>query len=170
MELVMFNNLDNDYDYGMMKDEVAEYMECDTDDVTEEMVWDYIQSFEDIDWEDTMISLRKAFGNSELLAYGNVGRWDGTVSGWENGTFDELFNHLSRDCDYFKIWLDEECAVNVECAHHDGRNSFKFKVLSDKGSEYIDENIGYENSDDVFLALMKDEDNFIKLSEKDFGY
>ena len=130
-ERIIFQNYDLD-DYE--KDYRAEY---EDEDFSEEAMWDYIYEIVNENLEDTIIQLESFFKN-QIIAFGNLGRWDGVYSGGAVfNNFRNAFYNITEDCPYIKIY-DENGHLFIHCTHHDGSSTFEIKELTKKGEEYYD--------------------------------
>lgn len=88
------------------------------------------------DWNNELATLRETLGDSELLVFGSIGRWDGAHTGWEvKSSFDEIVQETMKDCEGFEIW-DENGHLYVEGIHHDGRNIVEVRMMTETGNAY----------------------------------
>lgn len=92
------------------------------------MVYDVIADDLRFEMEYVRENLRKLFAGETLIAVGHCGTWRGNLpAGKVSDDFDDMFDRMTRDCGYIKIW-DENGHLFVECTHHDGTNRFEIKA------------------------------------------
>ena len=105
---------------------------------TDAEIWDIICSDDALDAEIAMRELKKFFSEGTYIAFGSIGRWNSCRIGWEVFTdFEKEFYKLVKDCDYIKIY-EEDNHFFIDCSHHDGNNSYEIKKLTDRGIQYYD--------------------------------
>lgn len=107
------------------------------DDIPEDKIWDHIYCMVEDDWVNAKSELMDFFNGETLIAVGSVGKWNGTFAGGKIGTFSEIFDNITKDCDYWEF-IDEGGSLSLRCSHHDGTNMCDFKVLTEKGKEYYE--------------------------------
>ena len=114
------------------------------DEVTENMIFHWGQSELDMWWEDEVYRLNEFFKDQTLLLFGSIGRWNGVVKGFSTySSFNELLSDVGKDCSYFKFY-DKNGHFYITCSHHDGRNHYEIKILTEDGKKYF-ENWEYSN-------------------------
>lgn len=91
-------------------------------------------------FEDAMYTIEKAIPEA-FIVKGKVGRWNRDCSGCKiyTGTFLEAFGELMDDCDYVRMYVDDDGVFNLEGDHHDGHNHFVIKNLTKEGFEKYEE-------------------------------
>lgn len=99
----------------------------------EEMIADDAQT----EYIDLMEDIANLLYGEKIIMFGTFGRWNGQSVGAEIGTFKELYSKAVTDCDYIKI-DDENGHLILTCSHHDGTNSFEFRVLTKNGWDYLE--------------------------------
>lgn len=135
---IVYNNYDLWEDYS---EEAKNHLEEESDgmEVTKDAIWNEIHFQDGIVWEDENSRLEDFFtGRGYFLAMGIVGRWNGNFSGGQ--VFDnwqDMFDVLAEDCDYWKIW-DEDGHFYIKCSHHDGTNLYEIKRINEKAYNFID--------------------------------
>ncbi len=70
----------------------------------------------------------------DILAIGDIGRWNGRRMGYKTIESGKLSNCLSSDCDYAEWYVDREGEFRSRQIHHDGTNYIyyrKFKESAD---------------------------------------
>lgn len=111
---------------------------------------DMLQEWVDIDW-DTFGCLinTKEYNTNNYLVIAGLDLWDGMRHGF--GVFEGLKNTLFK-CfeDYNTIYRDDDNNLCVSAVHHDGRNEFTMKLLTDKGykfyQDHVDDEPEFENA------------------------
>lgn len=133
-ERIIFNN------YEVMSDEDVKELILENgyeeDEITDNLMWAYRNSEEEIAWEDAHYDLNKFFEGKTVGFFGEVGRWDGVYNAGKTGEFWNLYYKAIEDCDYIKIY-DENGHLYLTCSHHDGTCHFEIKIITDKGNDYL---------------------------------
>lgn len=110
---------------------------------TEDNIWDEICFINDNVWSDIFDQLVSFFEDGTWIAFGTVGRWDGTFdAGVTFGEFDkkdfkDVLYGITKCCDYVEIF-DTNGHFYLQCHHHDGTNSFEIKRVTDTGEKYLE--------------------------------
>lgn len=157
MEKIIYNNYDL---YDRFEETKAWLIEEYGEEPEDEVVYDHIYSEDNLDWEDVWAELLKAFSNGTYIVFGSIGRWDGRRTGWEVfDNFEKEFYSLVKDCDYIKIY-EENNHFHIDCSHHDGSNSYEIKKLTDRGIQY------YENWDYSWNDTRSHQEVGLKLIER----
>lgn len=68
--------------------------------------------------------------SGELIAIGNLGRWNGRVSGYKK--IKDLPDVLYSSCDYERVYVDSNGDLRKEESHHDGNNSILYRYFKDE--------------------------------------
>ncbi|MDB6874363.1 hypothetical protein PMT39_07345 [Bifidobacterium longum] len=96
--------------------------------------------------QSVLSSYRNPMGGNPLIAFGNIGRWDGERTGISSfETFDDLMNGDDspfKDCEIDHIW-DENGILKMRGHHHDGSVEVEIRQLTDQGCEALE---SYEQS------------------------
>ena len=172
MERLIYSNYDLDDSFDETKKFIMEeypelcVIKCEdengniTYEPTDATVWDFINDDDEMVFDNLMdYDFDRIFADKYVLSVGSIGRWDGTFSGWEVGTFGEVFNNIMTDCDYLKL-TDNDGDLQIECSHHDGTNYATFRILTDKGYELYDNWNYYRDNrtaQELCNALMTEE-------------
>lgn len=107
--------------------------------VNESALEDWIADNRQEDWSNELDMLKGTLGDSELLVFGSIGRWNGVHSGWDvKSSLDEILRETMKDCADFEIW-DENGHLYVQGAHHDGINTVEVRMLTEQGYKFYDE-------------------------------
>lgn len=85
--------------------------------------------------QSVLSSYRNPMGGNPLIAFGNIGRWDGERTGISSfETFDDLMNGDDspfKDCEIDHIW-DENGILKMRGHHHDGSVEVEIRQLTDQ--------------------------------------
>ena len=90
--------------------------------------------FESLEW--VLQGIREYFEDKEVLIVGTLQLWNGKVNIADFGEFEYLYCKAIKDCDYLIIY-EENGHFYLDCTHHDGKNHFEIREITDKGREYI---------------------------------
>ena len=104
------------------------------DEIPEDVVCEEAYFFETMYYEDAYEELKNFFEYQTVIVFGTCGRWNGNFAGGAVGDFEEIYEKITRDCDYFNIY-DEGGHLYIKCSHHDGTNLFEVKILTEVGYE-----------------------------------
>lgn len=130
--------VDANYPEGTDVDDVIE-RECgELDDYT---VWEEVAWYREADYDDAVCRVERGVHDGDTVIFtGTIGRWDGVYRG--GGTADSFADALrdiaGRDCEIQTIEIVDG-DVHVIAVHHDGRNSFTMRGLTDAGCDALDE-------------------------------
>ena len=124
------------------------------DEISDSLVYYEINELHRLEWIELKLYLDDLFEQNEMfLIKGVCGRWNGPS---ECGRFiystDELFEFI-RHLDY-TCFYEENGHFYIEGYHHDGRDRYELKKLTNKGREYADNNL-YMNDRTVHETIMK---------------
>ena len=134
-ERIIYDNYDI---MDMYRADAIEGCEADGNDTpSENDIWERCFLLDNDNREEVFSDLKTFFkGERTYLAVGTVGRWNGTFKGgFIFHSFQELFNKVGEDCDYFKFY-DVNGHFYMQSSHHDGRNLVEIKVLTKRGEDY----------------------------------
>ena len=138
---------DNTNDYERF-DETKEYLfdayaqdnDWETkDDIPDSLVWDEINRQLDIEYEDFTDEFDRYLSSGVFLIQGVCGRWNGPV---DCGHFVRNFNDICsgiQHLDYIKFY-EKNGHFYIEGSHHDGRDKYELKQLTDKGIALAERN------------------------------
>lgn len=107
--------------------------------VPDKMIDDEIQLRDEICWSDLKYSLERMFKNGHYLLTGTCGRWNGNYDG---GKFIETVSDLLtciQHLDYI-TFTDRDGHLLIDGYHHDGRDHYELKKLTNKGYELASNN------------------------------
>lgn len=72
-----------------------------------------------------------------FVLQGTIGTWQGNMLGGFIFNSPDGFYRAINKCDDFAFY-DDRGRLLIECSHHDGRNSYEVKELTEKGLAYLD--------------------------------
>lgn len=161
--ITLFNNYDG-YDFEEWKKSFLE-ANC-IEDVSDNVIWDYISMIEDEDFNNAIESLNEISCGNKWVVSGRLGLWNGThdVTNIFSSTEDMVYA-ITKDCDYIKIWFENN-NLFIQASHHDGTNTFQCKVLTNKGLEMF--NIWNCGNSDCKVAKMNDYELYNLLFDNNF--
>ena len=144
MATTIFDNL-NDNRYEEAKKFLTEQaeesaLECEEDfkEPTEKEIWEEVSVMEQFDWEDIKQGLYDFFDGETIILRGSIGRWNGTCTGWNYGTFKKVVWDFLTDCDYM-TFEDSRGHFEITGVHHDGRNNAELRILTEAGIRAIED-------------------------------
>lgn len=70
-----------------------------------------------------------------ILVIGDIGRWNGRVSGFKEIPSGNIRDCLYSDCDYTTWFVDKLGDLRCDAIHHDGTNHYLYRVYKDGVSE-----------------------------------
>ena len=117
------------------EDMEAEHPDWDEDDLFElavDMNREYL--------EDERVNLNIKL-SAPILVVGDLGLWNGRVGGYKEIESGNIADCLYSDCNIAKWYVDELGDLRFEGAHHDGHNSYLYRVWKDNASETQQENL-----------------------------
>ncbi len=76
-----------------------------------------------------------------IIIIGDIGRWNGRVSGYKIIHSGNLKDCFYTECDYAEWYVDKLGDLRCEAAHHDGNNYYLYRVFKDNVSEEQIENL-----------------------------
>ena len=81
--------------------------------------------------------------NGRILVIGDIGRWDGRVSGYKIIDSGNIKDILYSECDYVE-WYGDGYNIRSVGIHHDGRNYAEYRVIrEDRNIENLLDDIYY---------------------------
>ena len=108
----------------------------DNTEISDGELWDEVSFLQEIYWDDERAMMQDFFDGKTLLVCGSLGLWDGRFAAGKVISYQDLWK-CWEDCDYIQIY-DEGGHFYITGIHHDGRNCFEVKLLTEKGVEYYD--------------------------------
>ena len=131
----IWSNLNLDInDWGELRDEHPGYTE---NDLIKEM---YRINNDYLDDERCNLNIKC---RTDIIVFGDIGRWNGRVSGYRLIKSGNIADCLYTDCDMVEWYVDENgefCSTQI---HHDGTNylyyrKFKNNLSSDEKEDFLD--------------------------------
>ena len=107
--------------------EWLEMNDMDTDPDDEDAINIWMNEANDYYLDDERCNLNKKVGG-RILVIGDIGRWNGRVSGYKIIESHNIRDILYSDCDYVEWYGDGYNIRSVEC-HHDGTNYCLYRVI-----------------------------------------
>ena len=102
---------------------------------SDEDFWDFIYDSFDLDWQDLCANMEYCACDGECVVTGSLGLWHGEPT-IEPKRADCIIDAIGlcngRDIEYLTI-RKVNGHLEVEAAHHDGRNRFEIHLLNTKG-------------------------------------
>ena len=151
---VFYDNYDLDDMFEETKKELLDSETYTEDELTDYVVWNCVYDIDAENFNNIFQEIENWADNNQVLFIGSVARWNGTFAGGEIGDFSTLFTEAIEDCDFYKIW-EEDNILNLKCSHHDGTNYFEIRILTNEGLNL------YED------WLYDDDDTLSDLSERE---
>lgn len=122
--------------------------------------WDFVSDCQQIEWDDFLLNLGHSKINTEYywIISGSLGLWFGTrdIELVKCNTLEEAIRKCIGSCD--DVIIEKEGnAVHVTGLHHDGRNHFEIRALSDLGNDRFNRHDG--------VISINNKENIAKLPE-----
>ena len=99
--------------------------------------WDFVADMRAMEWDDFMLDIKHCKCENRMWAItGSLGLWWGTpdIEPTFKDSLSEAIFACINGCDDFVI--TKKCsAINITAMHHDGRNNFTLRCLSDIGRD-----------------------------------
>lgn len=116
-----------------------EEMESVYPDQNDDWWWDFAEETNQEYLNCEKMNLRDIVFPKEIIIFADLGLWDGRKSAYKNtGTrkvSEVLKNGYLRDSSNIKYWVDAYGNLRAEESHHDGTNTYLFRVFKDFVSE-----------------------------------
>lgn len=146
----------HDYD-GLTYADYLEYCEeegCTADEEDSNEFYEWLSRETEVNVECFFENLKYSkVGNKPCVISGELGLWDGThtIKSVMEKNVESAIKRCWSDCPDILVEL-EDGVLYVDALHHDGRNCFEIRMLTDKGVELM------ENDEDI--DLEKDTEKF----------
>lgn len=79
--------------------------------------------------------------SQSIIIIGDIGRWNGRVSGYKIIHSGNLKDCFYTECDYSEWYVDKLGDLRCEAVHHDGTNHYLYRVFKENVSEEQIENL-----------------------------
>lgn len=70
-----------------------------------------------------------------IIVIGDLGRWNGRVSGYKEIQSGNIQDCLYSETDYNTWYVDKDGDLRCDAVHHDGTNHYLYRVYKDSASE-----------------------------------
>ena len=177
--ITLFDSYDG-YDFEDYKRDFLAYNDwgATEESLDDNMIWDIISDQQSEDWAYAMETLSALFqdrwgGDGAVVARGTAGGWRGAREA-TNIFFSitDAINRICLDCDYIKIWQDNNRHLFVKASHHDGTHTFELKPVTTDGARYYEKweygiDPRTDNKDEWYiLTQMWNSSKYTKLPNK----
>ena len=129
----------NSYDYDT-DEEYEKAIREEMDAMDAYSVWEEVAIRQELDLDYAIDEVEERVGDGDdgLLVMGTLGLWNGRcAAGCRAISFrDAISKIMGRDCEIESITV-EDGNVHVTATHHDGRNSFTVRALTEAGSDAL---------------------------------
>lgn len=121
---------------SLVDDLASEYVELD--DLDERDLWAEAYLTSDEYLCDEIAELGDLWTDDEIIAIGDLGLWNGRVSGYKELNTKQISDCLTEwsGCDYITFYVDQYKNLRSSGYHHDGRNSALFRAWK-PGLSYV---------------------------------
>ena len=151
--------------------------------VSDEVVFDYMQEEKQYEWEELEPHIEKLFieqvgsttYDKPFVVQASIGKWNGTFAGGRIlYGYQELKNEILSKYDRIVI-NDVDGTLEIVGYHHDGISSFSIRLINDRGEKYL--NNRYTDSfswrtrecvEDMARSHWSKKPNLYKLIQKEF--
>lgn len=132
-------NLDVD-DWRDGYKEFLEINELDDDPNDENKLYEYMVETNDEYLSDERTNLNIQF-SQPIIVIGDIGRWNGRVTGYKMIDSGNIKDCLYSDTDYTEWYVDKYGDLRAEAVHHDGTNHYLYRVFKDGVTDTQIENL-----------------------------
>lgn len=101
----------------------AEYPDLSEDELMEKM---YEINADYLDDERMNLNIQLS---QPIIVIGDIGRWNGRVSGYKMIDSGKIKDCLYSDTDYTEWYVDEEGNLRADAYHHDGENHYLYRAF-----------------------------------------
>lgn len=123
-EHTLWSNYLSDLNFDDWKDDLkASYPELDESELESKM-YEINDSYDDM-----CLNLSDIVFDLPIIIIGEIGRWNGTVTGYKTIESGKVVDCLYTDCDYAKWYVDENNDLRCDCSHHDGSNHYLYRTF-----------------------------------------
>lgn len=113
------------------RDGYKEYLEMndrdDEDPDDEDAIYQWMNETNDMYLDDERANLNNVV-DGRILVIGDIGRWNGRVSGYKIIGSGNIGDILYSECDYAE-WYSDGHNIRSVVIHHDGRNYAEYRVI-----------------------------------------
>ena len=125
------------------RDSYKEYLEInglDDDPNDENKLYEYMVEANDDYLSDERRNLDIQF-SQPIIVIGDLGRWNGRVTGYKMIDSGNITNCLYSDTDYTEWYVDKYGDLRANAVHHDGTNHYLYRVFKDGVTDTQIENL-----------------------------
>ena len=125
------------------RDSYKEYLEInglDDDPNDENKLYEYMVEANDDYLSDERRNLDIQF-SQPIIAIGDLGRWNGRVTGYKMIDSGNITDCLYSDTDYTEWYVDKYGDLRANAVHHDGTNHYLYRVFKDGVTDTQIENL-----------------------------
>ena len=125
------------------RDSYKEYLEInglDDDPDDENKLYEYMVEANDDYLSDERQNLDIQF-SQPIIVIGDLGRWNGRVTGYKMIDSGNIKDCLYADTDYTEWYVDKYGDIRADAVHHDGANYYLYRVLKDGVTDTQIENL-----------------------------
>ena len=120
--------------------EFLEINELDYDPNDENKLYEYMVETNDEYLSDERANLNIQF-SQPIIVIGDIGRWNGRVTGYKMIDSGNIKDCLYSDTDYTEWYVDKYGDLRAEAVHHDGTNHYLYRVFKDGVTDTQIENL-----------------------------
>ncbi len=142
----------SDFDYDEFIIDNLDYLQeyCDEndlssiDEIPEQFIYDEMNFQAQINYDDEEACLSQIDIPNVIICLANIGRWNGRFDGYKIMSYDlsDCLQITAEGHDSFELYVDSYNLLGVGY-HHDGTNSYEFRMLRD--------NFSVERFEDTFF-------------------
>ena len=125
------------------RDSYKEYLEInglDDDPNDENKLYEYMVEANDDYLSDERRNLDIQF-SQPIIVIGDLGRWNGRVTGYKMIDSGNITDCLYSDTDYTEWYVDKYGDLRANAVHHDGTNHYLYRVFKDGVTDTQIENL-----------------------------
>lgn len=126
MKHTIYNSDSTEFDFDEMKKEISEVNDIPVEDISEKMVWDYINHSIENWYDDERLNLNQELDNF-VICIADLGLWNGRRSAYKL-LGKNLNSILYSTGDFYEVYV-EDGEVKARDGHHDGTNYYTWRVL-----------------------------------------
>lgn len=120
--------------------EFLEINELDDDPNDENKLYEYMVETNNEYLSDERVNLNIQF-SQPIIVIGDIGRWNGRVTGYKMIDSGNIKDCLYSDTDYTEWYVDKYGDLRADAVHHDGTNHYLYRVFKDGVTDTQIENL-----------------------------
>lgn len=149
-EHILWSNYPSDLNFDDWKDNFSYYYPGYSESELQEKMYE----LNDIPFDDMCRKLSNIVFDLPIIIIGEIGRWNGTVTGYKTIESGKVVDCFYTDCDYAKWYVDENNDLRCDCSHHDGSNHYLYRTFKTS----LDEDEIEEFKDKIYDNTFTQED------------